>query len=229
MFPPPEAFKSKEDAKSRVENHLDKDSKKAGPFISLTSDLLRALNIAWGFACKKETGIKIFVIDTWKLRNGSFASCNELCESVGVEENMKYNNETIVWGSVPADAIVHEWSWERLQLSGLFKLFPALVEGNEYRSAKTLRGRIRLTSNTFSLGKMVDVLVGGLKMSPSTVLTQQISLMMLGWAHQRWYCYAKYFPNLQNTLREDLPGEVESLDKELHRMFMDWSRAKGIS
>jgi len=63
---------------------------------------------------------------------------------------------------------------------------------------------------------MLDVLVICLKMSPATVLTRQISLMMLGWAHEKEYCYVAFFYDLESNLRAYRRVEVERLDMELY-------------
>ena len=95
LFPPPEVM-TKDKAKQFVEWHAKKNLRVSGPFISLTSDLLRAFNIAYNYRLDGKSGISILVIDSWKLDGSSFISCNELREIIGLETKSIFNTETLV-------------------------------------------------------------------------------------------------------------------------------------
>lgn len=58
---------------------------------------------------------------------------------------------------------------------------------------------------------LAEVLIEGLGMSPSTGLSQQISLIMLNWSNKRQYSYPKYFYHLQEKLEAYLPHEINAL------------------
>jgi hypothetical protein len=172
-------------------------------------------NVAYNYQREGNRGVTIFVIDSWRLHDGSFSTCNELCKKVGVDTNTLYKTEIIVEDEVPREAIMYEWTWEDLKNSGLFDIFPALAYRNgEYGFVERLRDTINPMIDDFPVAELVDVLIDQLGLACSKMSTKQIALIMLGWA--RGMCKVDHYPYLQQTLEEEASMEVRALDEKLY-------------
>jgi hypothetical protein len=154
------------------------------PFISVTSDILRAFNRANKLVREGEKGICIMVIDSWTLQPGSFAACRILRARAGLEETTNegfYHTEALVWDHIPADAVVHNWRWETIKQSGLVRLFPCLAIGR-YRSLDKLRDELH--QKTIDARDLARGLVNDLEVDPSSIFALQLGALVIGWTKQ---------------------------------------------
>ena len=51
---------------------------------------------------------------------------NQVFKQIGRNQHRMYDAQYLVWGRIPADAVIRTWSWPDLVGSGLYKKFPAL-------------------------------------------------------------------------------------------------------
>jgi hypothetical protein len=201
---------------------------KDGPLISVTPDLVRAFKLMFKLALAKNTNIALLVIDGWELqRHGAYViPCNELRQRVGLPEDNVHKSEFIVWAEIPVQAIVCEWSWESLQDSGLFDIFPVLIKVPPKIFLEALREALRCDkwweseqTVAYIVKRMVEVLVDRLKMPPSKLITLQIAIIMLGWS--RGHSWINWYPTLQETIEQSIEQSTSSgfrlLEEELHK------------
>jgi hypothetical protein len=194
--------------KMHVDNHGWKGQKVKTPFISITLDALRAFNVAACYADERKEGVTVVVIDGWKLRDGTFEPCNELRSRLGLSKNNLFRTETLVWAEIPQQAILFRWSWRELQQSGLFNLFPRL---SGKLNLKDLRNALQAEIEPLSYIQLAKVLVTGLRLPPSSLVTKQISLVMAGW--RAGYAEIKY----HNSLERYCSSAIDAIDAELHK------------
>jgi len=150
--------------------------------------------------------------------------CNELRESLGLERPVMndYKTEVLVWGKIPARAIVGEWGWERVQGSKLPELFPSLEQSRQYRSLSALRKDLCLRETPgVWVSHLVDILLDelGLRLGPATMAPKQLALIMLGWAHAK--IDVDWFPLLQKYMEMDTPDDVRALDQMLYEKDLE--------
>jgi hypothetical protein len=159
------------------------------------------------------------VINEWDLDPGSFMACNELREKVGLPQDNLFKSEVMVWAEIPAKAIVCEWPWDYLSSCSFFALFPAFKSGHactlkELKEAISEEAWQRL-DKSLEIERLVEILIVRLKMPPSSAITQQISLTMLGWLNGSYY--AEWHPTRQKNLGKLAPTGIQTLDKELYK------------
>jgi hypothetical protein len=202
-----------------VENHGWKDRKVKTPFISITPDALRAFNVAACYADKGEVDVTVVVIDGWKLRDGTFEPCNELRLRLGLGENNLFGTETLVWGEIPHRAILFRWRWCDLEGSRLFDLFP-LTRWN--LPLGDLRRYLREGIQPRWFIQLVTVLVTGLRLSPSSLVTKQISVVMATWREGR--AEVKFHNEMENEFSSVIDAELhkKAIVKEKEHEFKDW-------
>ena len=166
-----------------INDHGWNRTQRASPWISVTVDLLRAFNFAWQLHCEGKSDIVLVIIDPLKLAPGSFMSCNVLRKKFGLEENGLFKTEVLVWQNIPASAIVGEWTFEALQKSQLYKLFPGIPTAKEKRKLEGLRNSLRPKSMNplDSTQKLLITFISDLEMDPSSMVTTQVALTMLAW------------------------------------------------
>ena len=142
---------------------------------------------------------------------------------MGLSRKNLFNTEVIVWGEIPAASLVCDWSWELLEGSGLFELFPELLrdgEPGESRKLKVLRNSLVSPAKTFYFcSDLGHVLTTGLDMPPSAFFTYQIGLIMVGWA--KGYSKPELYYMLQRTLERECSGGLSKLQQELYEKDME--------
>src|SRR5436190_14511632 len=77
VYPPPLSLSTAE-LKDHVRNHGWKSHTVPTPLISVTQDALRAFKVAADYVHAGKVGVTVVVIDSWRLRDDSFVSCNKL-------------------------------------------------------------------------------------------------------------------------------------------------------
>lgn len=158
----------------------------------------------------------MLVIDSWKLHTGSFVPCNDLRTHVGLDKEHLFDTEVIVWAEIPAAAIVCDWLWEVLEVSGLFGFgfFPGLAMRKSLE-LQNLRKSLVFPPGDFSAYGLAGILVYGLEMPPSAFFTHQIGLMIMGWA--KYYSRVDEYPRLQGKLGRNAASEVSLFQRELYK------------
>jgi hypothetical protein len=146
---------------------------------------------------------------------------------VGLTKENLFNTEVIVWGEIPAAALVCDWSWELLEDSGLFELFPGLLmdgEPGKSRGLQFLRNNLASPADTFSFSELAHFLINGLDMPLSTFFTYQMGLIMIGWA--KGYSKSERYCSLQRTLEREFSGGLAVLRRELYKKDMKIGRGE---
>ena len=99
------------------------------PFTSLTSDLDRAFTIAYKLQRSGETGVRILVVDTCQLDEGTCYGAEDLIEccisNMGdrlYQMKRLFKTEYLVWGSIPHGSIVSTWEWANIESSSIFRV-----------------------------------------------------------------------------------------------------------
>jgi hypothetical protein len=90
-------------------NHASEDNRNLTPFIFVTSDLLRALNLAGKKMAEGYEEVEILMIDGWKLGAGNYCWANSLRGCCGLLEYNVYQTEILIWETVPNEATVARW------------------------------------------------------------------------------------------------------------------------
>jgi hypothetical protein len=149
------------------------------PWISLTADLLPALNRSWQHHCKGKTVIIILIIDSQDLQPGNFMKSNPLRKLVGLEPCDLFDTEVLVWQNIPAAAVLSHWPWEALQKSDLFELFPTLPTEDPKQALTSLRNS--LGNNAMDLDEFLERLlpirVNNLEMDPDSWVTTRVAML----------------------------------------------------
>jgi hypothetical protein len=234
LYPPPHQPNSAM-LKKHVENHRLKYQKVDTPLISITSDALRAFHVAARYANEGKVDVTVVVIDGRKLQGGTFEPCNELRLRLGLSKENLYSTETLVWGQIPHQAILFRWRWCELQESGLLDLFPRLGEERHLKDARIaiqagVQAGVQVENEPLWYAKPVEVLVTGLHLHPSSLVTKQISLVMAGWLggfaeikFHNMFLERKYSVGIDAELHK------KAIMKEKERDFKDWWMERELS
>jgi len=97
------------------------------PFISISSDLLRAFNWASHLRLKGEDDVCIVVIDAWILGSANTVDCNSLRALVDCSKEYLFETEVLVYRRIPSNAIIARWSWDQI-VASLGPIYPPLVD-----------------------------------------------------------------------------------------------------
>lgn len=102
LYPPP-SFQvlTIQQMRGYVNMHAALSNRVPTPFISATTDLVRALHIAF-CTYRKCTNVTILLICPWRLEPGSYMACNDLRVMCGLKPKSIYNTEVMIWGQVPS-------------------------------------------------------------------------------------------------------------------------------
>lgn len=93
LFPPPEFDTLKlPELKDHVQSYAQEINRAPTPFMSMTDDILRAINIAFCRHISKKD-VAILLVDPWKLEAGSYLKCNAICSKIGIGHENIHNTE----------------------------------------------------------------------------------------------------------------------------------------
>lgn len=159
-----------------IDRHSDLDNRKPTPFISLTSDLIRALHLV--FYTYRQSDARILLICAWKLKPGSYIPLNDLRKTCGLPSKNIYNTETLVWGKIPATSIICQWHRVDIVRSGLLGVFPALTNLQPAAKLCDLRHGLFRNIPPFFARNVARALVD-LRMEPSRFQIKQVFFVLL--------------------------------------------------
>ena len=193
------------------------------PFISITSDLLRACNRAAHLERDGSRNISIIMIDGWNLNKEQVVYCKTLRRVSGLPEHNLFDTEYLVWQCIPGHAIVRKWSWDTI-CSSLGKLFPALrispsFPMHQKRSLQHLRDQLCLPDPNIAV--LVGYLVDDLGLMSQNLTTKQIALMVIGWSRSKSDIWRYY--RLEGHLQALIPKQLAELDYHLYANTCQWN------
>lgn len=111
-----------------IARHLDRNNKILTPWISTSSDLLRAIKRAMQLARSYGSdGVSIAVIDIEECDDCRYYNAAELAETHGIEADRWNEEEYLFRWTIPGDAIVACLSLDTLDDRGLFDVVPELL------------------------------------------------------------------------------------------------------
>jgi len=203
-----------------------KSSRNPSPFISTTTDPLRAFNFAFHLYHESHDEVRdacVVMIDTWALPRKSFVNCEDLRSDVDIcTETGVFQSETLVWQQIPQSAIMQIWSYTDLMAKRFGTLFSPIFSRllSSEGDLQSLRDRLRdvCAGTTSRPQDIAHILVNELNMAPESIVSQQLGLVMHGWAH-----------GIKTTISAEAlkshlnkPGRArfrEELDQSLHLMY----------
>jgi hypothetical protein len=164
----------------------DKDQEllQASPFISATSDLLRALNHGRKLRNARYQDVCLVMIDLWEMPKGACGKCNTIRRKLKLSENNVYKTEILIWQEIPPNAILSIASFEELStgifgqcFSTVFKPFTLVPE----LKLPDLRIEIARTATKVDLSPQVlcYLLTEELRLGPCWLLTRQVGQALL--------------------------------------------------
>lgn len=111
-----------------VARHLDRHNTIPTPWISTSSDLLRAIKRAVQLAERHgSNGVSIAVIDLEECDDCEFYNAADLADTLDIETNHWNEEEYLFRWAIPGDAIVSCLSLETLDDRGLYDVVPELL------------------------------------------------------------------------------------------------------
>ncbi|KJZ70527.1 hypothetical protein HIM_10071 [Hirsutella minnesotensis 3608] len=230
MFPPPSlAELSISSLVTHTTRHARLSNTLGTRWISTTTDLIRALHIAF-FMYREKENITVYVINPRNLPSGNCLPCNEVRIKCGIGAKNIYKTETLVWGEIPESCIIHKWTRADIIQSGLLDVIPLQALGPESRLV-SLRDVIR-RDNVASyptrkvakvLRKVAKVLLC-LKMDPSSWPIKQLFEFLLGQA--AGYEVQKEFDSASARLQADHPRLLEEFDRCLYTAAIHLGKGK---
>lgn len=167
-----------EQMKTFINHHANRHGNQSTPFMSVTTDLLRALSLAYSKWCQGLTGVTVLVIDSWQLDTGSFIACDSIRRACRVECDNIYKTEVLVWAAIPRRAVLSRWSWAELEQSRLLR-----VTGS-YKRVRDARIKMEEHCDSFPVRKVIRALCR-LGMHPLSFATKQVFMFLLGQAKGR--------------------------------------------
>ena len=201
--------------KLHVVRHAMSWNQRAIPFIFVTTDLLRAFNLAGRRMCANKGNVTIILIDPWKLPSGTHVDCNVLRRSCSLPEESKYETEILIWVEAPANAISARWTWSDLTRSGIFEALPSLNKSNAERKLGDLKADLVRNRHHFLVTKVLSAL-HSLGMDPSSFSVKQTFEFLLGQA--AGYRVPRLLQTIEETLFPQYRAELKDFDRYAHNL-----------
>lgn len=155
-----------------------KDQPVPTPFLSVTTQLLRAISLAEHFRMWGHNDIRIVLIDGWSLLRNTSTAVNPLRRRLGLNKAGTSTCERYIWAKIPRSSVLSCWQWELIRPAFL-TLIPSL-ECNE-KCFKRLVQNIRIRKRGFTISSLVELLVVELRMCPSSMLTKRTAIEIISW------------------------------------------------
>jgi len=190
----------------------------------MTDDLLRAINIALCKFADKED-VETILIDAWQLAAGSFLRCNDFREKILIGRYPIYNTEILAWGKIPSCAIICSWKRSRIAESGLFDVLPSLRSVSHNTTLSSLREGLRGDLDSYIPAK-VAIALTNLGMNPSSMVTKQVFLFLLGAVHG--YRVEKSLLEISNILEVEHSRMILEFDQATHQISVQLSRSRMV-
>jgi len=164
----------------------NKDQKmvQPSPFISATSDLLRALNHGRKLRNSGHQDVCLVIIDLWEMPKGACGKCNTIRRKLKLDEHNVYKTEILIWQEIPPNAILSIASFEELStgtfgqcFSTVFETFTVVPE----LKLQDLRTEIARTATSVDLSPqaLCHLLTKELCLEPHWLLTWQMGQDLL--------------------------------------------------
>jgi hypothetical protein len=226
LYPPPtfETLKILE-LRTYIERHAILSNYNPTPFLSLTTDLLRALHIAL-YTYRDKADVAILLICPWMLTAGSYITSNNLRSKCRLGPKAIYNTEILVWGEVPAKSVICRWPRSEIYCSGLLDVFPSLGKLKPGMRLDDLRCRLRGDFPSFSSTKIASALVY-LGMEPSHFQIKQVSNFLLGQAVG--YSVEKVLGDVEAQLEAALSPVIEEFEQASHELTVSAGKKRLVS
>ncbi len=208
-----------------MDGHSRLSNKDATSFTSLTPDLLRALHIAF-YTYRDKSDVRIIIIDPRRLKSGSSLPCNRVRAQCGLKEESIYNTEVLVWGSIPASSIIHQWSRESIANSLLLTGYPAIHRLPQNTNLAALRLHVLQESSQFNATTVRRALIQ-LGMDPSSMYTKQVYMFLLGLIEG--IEVQKCFNDVENRLNETRSQDIKIFESAAYAAFIARGRRQFVT
>ncbi|KAK2005416.1 hypothetical protein LZ32DRAFT_673503, partial [Colletotrichum eremochloae] len=196
---------------THIKNHAFLYNRIPTPFISATTDLLRALALL--FCKQQEESAELILISSSLLPYRSYAACNDVRCAAGLVQKCIYNTEVLIWEEIPNKSIIHRWSQKDILESGLMQALPSLTRIGLKPRVAELRRLLREDSQRLSAVSIAKALVR-LGMDPERLWIKQIFVFLLGTANG--HEVEKQPKEAEQQLEATFPKAINDFDKALH-------------
>ncbi|OCK77853.1 hypothetical protein K432DRAFT_406960 [Lepidopterella palustris CBS 459.81] len=208
-----------------ISKHV-KGAKTLSPHISLTSDLLRAINLAFKFQRHDMRDVIIFVVDRTKLDSGSVFDVNTAINFLGGKTEPMYNTEILVWQKIPMEAVICSWSLD--ELVTLSDIFTFLKSAGGQKLGKT-RNALRSHADFPTIPRIVTLATRQLGMNPDSFTTMQLVMTMVAWTNKK--CTMKELQDFETSIAIEERHEIDcalysARDNSPHLDFREWRRRR---
>jgi len=104
------------DFQIHLENHLDWPNRNLSPFLSVTSDLNKAVRLCRMFKAQHRTDVQLLMVDTqkpgWEHNTQRLWDLKELVRTFGLEWKPYYSDEYLIEQSIPWESLLFRMDWD---------------------------------------------------------------------------------------------------------------------
>ncbi|KAI1758980.1 hypothetical protein GGR53DRAFT_528211 [Hypoxylon sp. FL1150] len=205
-----EAAEKNIDLEDDIRNHLDWKSREATPFISVTKDLLRAIQMAL-CAFHDKDDVTILAIRPWMLSPDTHLPYRDLIQKTSPTQE-RSSTEILVWGEIPTESILCRWSKEDIIESGLLGDLPSQLKVN--MKLEDLRHLVKELGPIYP-AEFAKALVH-LGMDPCQIEIKQVFLFLFGGGKDQWVEFK--FETIDQVLNRWYSREINAFERAVHKL-----------